>query len=82
MIFGHFNDFGHFSIEIPIEAKKCTHMGRKGRTAKTKTALEPVNQGAKQGSKQNWILKRLKKNPPTVKYYLANSFRHGGTPLT
>ena len=24
VIFGHFNDFGHFPIEIPIEVKKIT----------------------------------------------------------
>ena len=45
--------FGHFPIEIPIEAKKSTPMGRKGRRAKTKTVLKPVNQGAKLGSMQN-----------------------------
>ena len=36
VIFGHFIYFGHFPIEIPIEAEKSTHMGRKGRRAKTK----------------------------------------------
>ena len=35
VIFGHFIAFGHFPIEIPIEAKKSTHMGRKGRRGKT-----------------------------------------------
>ena len=45
--------FGHFPIEIPIEAKKSTHMGRKGRRAKTKTVLKPVNQVAKVGKMQN-----------------------------
>ena len=53
MIFGHFYDFGHFPIEIPIEAEKSTHMGRKGRRAKTKTVLKPVNQVAKLGNMQN-----------------------------
>ena len=35
--------------------KKSTHMGRKGRRAKTKTVLKPVNQVAKLGSMQNLI---------------------------
>ena len=52
-IFGHFIDFGHFPIKIPIEAEKSTHMGRKGRRAKTKTAPKPVNQGPKIGNMQN-----------------------------
>ena len=44
MIFGHFIDFGHFLIEIPIGAKKnFTANGRKGRTSKTKTVLKSVN---------------------------------------
>ena len=30
MIFGHFIHFGHFTIEIPIEAEKSTDMGRRG----------------------------------------------------
>ena len=53
VIFGHFIDLRHFPIEIPIEAKKSTHMGRKGRRAKTKTVLKPVNQVAKLGNMQN-----------------------------
>ena len=40
MIFGHFIDFGHFPIEIPIEAEKITDSRRKGRTSKTKTVLK------------------------------------------
>ena len=47
MIFVHFIDFSHFPIEIPIDAEKSTHMGRKGRSEKTKTVLKPVNQVAK-----------------------------------
>ena len=53
VIFGHFIYFGHFPIEIPIEAEKSTHMGRKGRRTKTKTVLKPVNQVAKLGNMQN-----------------------------
>ena len=34
------------AIENPIKAEKSTHMGRKGRRAKTKTVLKPVNQKA------------------------------------
>ena len=45
VIFDHIIAFGHFPIEIPIEAKKSTHMGRKGRKAKTKTVLKPVPSG-------------------------------------
>ena len=45
----------HFPIEIPIEAKKSTHMGRKGRRAKTKTVLKTLRQVAKLGSMQNLI---------------------------
>ena len=43
-IFGHFIDFGHFPIEIPIEAEKTTDSRRKGRTSKTKTVLKIVDQ--------------------------------------
>ena len=53
MIIGRFIYFGHFPIEIPIEAENSTHMGRKGRKAKTKTVLKPVNQVAELGSMQN-----------------------------
>ena len=53
MIFGHFIDLGHFPIEILIEAKKKYPLGGKGRRAKTKTVLKPVNQVAKLGNMQN-----------------------------
>ena len=43
MIFGHFIYFGHFPIEIPIEAEKFSANGRKGHTSKTKTVLKSVN---------------------------------------
>ena len=43
MIFGHFIDFGHFSIEIPIEAKKVTDSGESGPTTKTKSVPKSVN---------------------------------------
>ena len=55
MIFGHFFYFGHFPIEIPIEAGKKTHMGRKGRRAKTKTVLKTLREVAKLGSMQKMI---------------------------
>ena len=62
MIFGHFIDFGHFPIEIPIEAKK---KGRKGCRAKTKTVLKSVSKWAKFGSMQNLKFQSfLNKNPP------------------
>ena len=44
MNFGHFIDFGHFPIEIPIEAENFTANGRKCPSAKTKTVLESVNE--------------------------------------
>ena len=53
VIFDHFIYFGHFPIEIPIEAEKSTYMGKKGCRAKTKTVLKPVNQVAKLGNTQN-----------------------------
>jgi len=43
VIFGHFNDFGHFPIEIPIEVKKITDSGRSGPTTKTKSVPKSVN---------------------------------------
>ena len=55
VIFGHFIEFGHFPIEIPIEAEKKYPHGKEGRRAKTKTVLKPVNQGGKLGSMQNFI---------------------------
>ena len=55
VIFGHFIDLGHFPIEIFIEAEKKYPLGRKGRRAKTKTVLKPVNQVAKLGSMQKLI---------------------------
>ena len=59
MIFGHFIDFGHFPIEIPIEAEKKYPHGKDGPGAKTKTVLKPVNQVAKLGSMQNIIFHTL-----------------------
>ena len=43
VILGHFNDFGHFPIEIPIEVKKITDSGRSGPTTKTKSVPKSVN---------------------------------------
>ena len=43
VIFGHFIDFGHFLIEIPIVVKKITDSGRSGPTAKTKSVPKSVN---------------------------------------
>ena len=42
-----------FPLKFPLKPEKSTHMGRKGRRAKTKTVLKPVNEGAKLGSMQN-----------------------------
>ena len=42
-IFGHFIDFGHFPIEILIEAEKFYVKWKEGRTSKTKTVLKSVN---------------------------------------
>ena len=50
MIFGHFIDFGHFPIEIPIKAEKTTTMGRKGPRAKTKIVLKSVSKVDQLGS--------------------------------
>ena len=51
--FGHFIDFGHFPIEIPIKAEKTTTMGRKGPRAKTKIVLKSVSKMQQLGSKPN-----------------------------
>ena len=40
MIFGHFIDFGHFPIEIPIEAEKFYGQQKEGSYIKTKTVLK------------------------------------------
>ena len=42
-IFSHFIDFGHFPIEIPIDAEKFFGKWRECPTAKTKTVLKSVN---------------------------------------
>ena len=76
MIFGHFIDFGHFVIEIPIEVKKNTNMGRKGPRAKTKTALKSVSKMQQLCSMQNLKLKTfINKNPSicSTKFYIARS---------
>ena len=39
-----------FPLKFPLKPKKSTDMGRKGRRAKTKTVLKPVNQVAKLGN--------------------------------
>ena len=52
-----------FPLKFPLKPKKSTHMGRKGRRAKTKTVLKPVNQGAKLGNMKN-------KNHPNTIYAL------------
>ena len=44
-----------FPLKLPLKPKKSTEMGGKGRRAKTKTVLKPVNQVAKLGSMQNLI---------------------------
>ena len=65
MIFGHFSDFGHFPIEIPIEVEKSTHMGRKGPRAKTKSVLKSVSKVQKLGSMPNLKFQTfLNKNHP------------------
>ena len=40
MIFGHFIDFGHFPIEIPIEAKKNYRQQKEGSYIKNKNCFE------------------------------------------
>ena len=40
MIFGHFIDFGHFSIEIPIEAEKFYGQQKEGSYIKNKNCFE------------------------------------------
>ena len=66
-IFGHFIDFGHFLIEIPIGAKKkFTANGRKGRTSKTKTVLKSVNKTEQLlGMSKSKREKNQNKNHPT-----------------
>ena len=39
-IFGHFIDFGHFPIEIPIEAEKFYGQQKEGSYIKNKTCFE------------------------------------------
>ena len=41
--FGHFIDFGHFPIEIPIEAEKLYGKWKEVSYSKIKTVLESVN---------------------------------------
>ena len=65
-MFGHFIDFGHFHIEIPIEAEKTTTMGRKGPRAKTKIVLKSVSKIHKLGCRHDLKLQTfLNKNPPS-----------------
>ena len=40
VIFGHFIDFGHFPIEIPIEAKKNYGQQKEGSYIKNKNCFE------------------------------------------
>ena len=40
VIFGHFIDFGHFPIEIPIEAKKFYGQQKEGSYIKNKNCFE------------------------------------------
>ena len=40
MIFGHFIDFGHFPIEIPIEAEKFYGQQKEGSHIKNKNCFE------------------------------------------
>ena len=40
MIFGHFIDFGHFPIEIPIEAEKFYGQQKEGSYIKNKNCFE------------------------------------------
>ena len=67
MIFGHFIDFGHLPIEIPIEAKKTTTMGREGPRAKTKIVLKSASKVDQLGSMHNLRFRTfLNKNPPHI----------------
>ena len=66
MIFGRFIYFGHFPIEIPIEAEKNTTMGRKGLRAKTKIVLKSVSKVDQLESMHNLKYQTfLNKNPPS-----------------
>ena len=66
VIFGHFTYFGHFPIEIPIEAENTITMGRSWATEETKYVLRPVKQWEQLGNMHNLISKTfLNKNPPT-----------------
>ena len=61
MIFGHFIDFGHFPIEISIEAEKTTTLGRKGPRAKTKIVLKSVSKVDQLGRMHNLKFSTLSK---------------------
>ena len=72
MNFGHFIDFGHFPIEIPIKAEKTTTMGRKGPRAKTKIVLKSVSKVDQLGSLHNLKFQTcLNKNPPSQYAYVV-----------
>ena len=72
VIFGHFIDFGHFPIEIPIKAEKTTTMGRKGPRAKTKIVLKSVSKVDQLGSLHNLKFQTcLNKNPPSQYAYVV-----------
>ena len=47
VIFGHFIDFGHFPIEIPIEAEKIYGKWKEGPYIKNKNSFEISEQNGK-----------------------------------
>ena len=60
MIFGHFIDFGHFPIEIPIEAENFlpTWEGVE-LERKQKKILKPVKQWEQLGNMHNWSFRKF-----------------------
>ena len=73
MIFGHFIYFGHFPIEIPIEAEKDYHHGeRKVQEQKQKKILKSVSKVDQLGSLHNLKFQTcLNKNPPSQYAYVV-----------
>ena len=67
MIFGHFIYFGHFPIEIPIEAEKYYHHGKELSYRENKICSETSEAMRTTWEHAHLISKTfLNKNPPTL----------------
>ena len=62
-IFGHFIDFGHFPIEIPIEAEKFYGKWKEGSYIKNKNSFEISEQN---GTACRYFQVKKNKNHPIV----------------